>query len=240
MRRVQSVMFSPQALLNCWRIPNPPWKQVDLEKNLAGDFMGNWEEIQALCKKFFELRMSLIPYLYSSFARYQQEGLPPFRALVMDYPEDENTYQIDDEYMMGDSILVAPMVLEDGYERYVYLPEGNWYDFWTNKVYSGKQQYKVKAPIDRIPVFVREGSLLPLAKPVQFIDKNTCFDITVRCYGTNCREFVLYEDDGFTFDCKLGVYNQINLRWRKDGRHQINRYGNFTSKKYNFKGWELF
>jgi len=238
-RRVQSVIFSPHALLNCWRILNPPWKQVDLNKNLAGEFMENWENIQALCRKFFEIRMSLLPYLYSSFARYQHEGLPPFRAMVMDYPEDPNTYQLDSQYMMGDSILAAPMVLEDGTQRKVYLPKGEWYDFWTNEVYKGGKFYDVKAEIDRIPVFVKSGTTLPYAKPVQCVTRDTIFDITVRCYGDECRDFELYEDDGFTFDYKKGIYNKVLLKWNHDGKHEVLRRGNYKGLKYNVFSWEI-
>lgn len=237
-RRVQCVMFSPHALLNCWRIPNPPWKQVDLKKNLAGEFMENWEEIQRLCRKFFEVRMSLIPYLYTSFARYQQEGLPPFRAMVMDYPEDPEIHQLDNQFMMGESLLVAPMTLEDGRERKVYLPKGEWYDFWTNELYQGSQSYDISAPMDRIPVFVKKGTLLPYAKPVQCVTEDTVFDITVRCYGDNCSDFTLYEDDGFTFDYKKGLYNLVQLKWSKDGRHQIERKGSYFGIRYNILGWE--
>ncbi len=236
-RRVQCVMLSPHALLNCWRIPNPPWKQVNLDKNLAGEFMEGWEETEALCRKFFEIRMSLIPYLYSSFARYQQEGLPPFRAMVMDYPEDANTHQLDSQYMMGESMIVAPMILEDGECREVYLPEGNWYDFWTNEIYHGGQTYDVKAGIDRIPVFVKEGTLLPYSKPIQSIKEDTCFDITVRCYGENCKDFVLFEDDGFTFDYKNGVFNRVHLKWSKDGNHKVVRSGKYEGVKYNIIQW---
>lgn len=237
-RRVQCVMFSPHALLNCWRIPNPPWKQVDLKKNLVGEFMENWEEIQELCRKFFEIRMSLIPYLYTSFARYQQEGLPPFRAMVMDYPEDPETHQLDSQFMMGESLLVAPLTLEDGLQRKVYLPKGEWCDFWTNELYQGGQSYDIAAPMDRIPVFVKKGTLLPYAKPVQCVTEDTVFDITVRCYGDNCGDFTLYEDDGFTFDYKKGLYNLVQLKWNKDGKHQVDRKGNYSGSRYNILGWE--
>lgn len=237
-RRIQCVVFSPHALLNCWRMPNPPWKQVDIKKNLAGEFMENWAEIRDICKKFFQIRMSLIPYLYSSFAKYYFEGIPPFRALVMDYPEDMNTHQIDDEYMMGDFILVAPMVLEDGNQRKVYLPEGEWYDFWTNELYHGGQTYQIYAGMDRIPVFVKKGALLPYARPVEYITKDTCFDITVKCYGDECSEFILFEDDGWTFDYEKGIYNVVRLKWDKDRKYQVIKEGNYDGIKYNIIGWE--
>ena len=237
-RRIQSVVFSPHALLNCWRIPNPPWKQVNREKNLAGDFMDNWQEVEAICRDLFQVRMSLLPYLYAAFARYHFEGVPPFRALVMDYPEDPATHQLDNQYLMGDSILVAPMVLEDGDSREVYLPEGVWYDFWTNEAYEGANKYEIKVPLERIPVFVKAGSLIPYAKPIQFVERQTCFELTIKAYGKNCESFVLYEDDGFTFDYTKGKYNLITLKWCDTGNHQVEKSGNYQGTLYRIKAWE--
>lgn len=237
-RRVQSVVFSPHALLNCWRIPNPPWKQVNREKNLAGEYMENWRETEDICRKFFQIRMSLLPYLYAAFSKYHFQGIPPFRALVMDYPNDPKTYHIDNQYIMGDSILVAPMVLEDGQAREVYLPKGTWYDFWTNKAYQGGLTYDITAQVDRIPVFVKYGSLIPYAKPIQAVERDTCFEVTVRAYGQDCESFVLYEDDGFTFDYQKGDYNLIALRWSDIGNHQVERTGNYDGQQYKIIAWE--
>lgn len=237
-RRVQTVVFSPQALLNCWRIPNPPWINVNLEQNLAGEVMPDSEAIQDLCRKFFEVRMGLLPYLYTSFAKYYLEGIPPFRALVMDYPEDPDTHQVDNEYLMGDAMLVAPMVLEDNFSREVYLPEGDWYDFWTNRIYPGRNSYLIESPLDRFPVFIKAGTLLPYAKPVQSVTKDTCFEITVRSYGKDCCEFTLYEDDGFTFDYSKGHFNLVHLRLGSDGSGQIVREGNFEGRRYQITAWQ--
>ena len=238
-RRLQSVVFSPQALVNAWTFPNPPWLQFDREKNRAGELLENYEEVRDLCRKIFEVRMQLIPYLYSSFARYAFEGIPPFRALVMDYPEDENTYDIDDEYMMGEALLVAPVFAGQS-GRSVYLPEGNWYCFWTGKKYEGKQTVSMETELDTIPVFVKEGTLLPLAKPVEYITPETCFEVAVRCYGENCRSAALFEDDGQTYDFKKGRYNLVHLEWSQDGKHKATRKGNYPGEKYRVTGWESY
>ena len=85
------------------------------------------------CRKLFELRMSLVPYLYSAFEEYQKTGLPPVSAVVMEYPQDEAARNLDDEYFFGKDLLVCPLTLEDGTSREVYLPEGNWYNFFRRK-----------------------------------------------------------------------------------------------------------
>jgi len=237
-RRVQTIVFSPHALLNCWTIPNPPWKQVDRELNLSNMFMDGYEDIQALCRKFFELRMSLIPYLYSAFVQYYLNGIPPFRALAMDYPEEKNIGAIDDIYMMGDSLLVAPMTLEDSDSRNVYLPTGTWYDFWTDKLYEGGGTTKIEADITTIPVFVKSGAILPFAKPVQSVSEDTCFEVSVRCYGKDFIPFVLYEDDGVTFEYEKGIYNSIVLTVN-DGKLHQERAVNYSGKKYDIVSCEF-
>ncbi|WP_396135476.1 TIM-barrel domain-containing protein [Bacillus sp. 3255] len=234
-RRIQTTVFSPMALLNCWRIPNPPWMQVDRELNVQGVFLDNAEEIQAICRNLFEIRMSLIPYLYASYAKYNQNGLPPFRALVMDYPDDPNTYGIDDAYMMGDAILVAPIVTGTS-ERNVYLPLGEWRCFWTGQSYSGGQTYTLAPGLERIPVFVKEGTLLPLAKPLPYISDDTVFDITVIRFGDHPEAAYLYEDDGESFEFRDGHYNWIKLDW--DGSLAIERSGNYKGFKYRITGCE--
>jgi alpha-D-xyloside xylohydrolase len=234
-RRLQTTVFSPQALVNAWYISSPPWLQYNRQKNLSGEFLENYKEVQEICRKVLEHRMRFIPYLYSSFAKYYFEGIPPFRALVMDYPTDENTYNIDNEYMMGDSILVAPVV-EGESSREVYLPEGSWYDFWSNKKYEGGKNYTIEASLEIIPVFIKDGSILPLAEPVEFITKDTCFDITVKVYGDNLEGIKLYEDDGETFDFENGDYNIIEISYTND-KLQVEKSGNYKGTRYKINGY---
>ncbi|OXM85735.1 glycoside hydrolase [Paenibacillus rigui] len=236
-RRIQTVVFSPLALLNCWRIPNPPWMQVDREKNVRGEFLDNYEEVRDVCRELFELRMSLIPYVYSSFAKYSFEGLPPFRALVMDYPDDPNTYGIDDAYMMGESLLVAPMVTGET-KRSVYLPKGRWWDFWTNKPYEGGQTYECTPGLRHIPVFVKDQTLLPLAKPLPYVSDDCTFELTVRAYGSAPSDCLLYEDDGSSFHYREGEYNWVKLSWHPDHQGAIAHSGNYDGCKYKVVSWE--
>jgi len=100
-RRLQSVARSPMALINAWYIKNPPWKQVERDNNNAGRLAPDWESVEARCRGVMELRMRLIPYLHPAFVAYHREGLPPFRALVMDYPDDPATWTVDNQYMMA-------------------------------------------------------------------------------------------------------------------------------------------
>lgn len=200
LRRLQTVVFSAHALINSWRIPSPPWKQTDIEKNLAGEIMDTADYYTEECRKLFALRMSLLPYLYSAFAEYSRTGKPPIRALVLDYPEDMKARMVDDEYLFGDSMLVCPLTYEDGTSRKVYLPQGRWYNFFTGEAVEGGRTMEIQAAYDEIPVFVKDGAMIPVAKPVLHIDKDTVFEMTVKIFGEADGRFVLYEDDFDTFD----------------------------------------
>jgi alpha-D-xyloside xylohydrolase len=230
------VVFSPQSLLNCWRIPNPPWFQTDTEKNLAGERMNESEGITKMAKDLLILRMKLLPYLYSAFWRYHLEGLPPVRALVLDYQHDERTYSIDDQYMFGDSLLVAP-VFRGEKSRSVFLPSGEWYDFWTHNRYTGGEPMVYETPLEVIPVFVKSGAILPLAEPLPFIDENVIFNLTVLCFGRGEKYFTLYEDDGVSLACEGGRYNRLLLVQDKTGRVRAERTGPETPR-YNIQEWK--
>ena len=152
------------ALINGWYIQHPPWMQVDQRKNNAGEFTPGWEGVEATCRTVLELRMRLVPYLHAVFVRYRRTGRPPFRPLVLDYPKDTAAWPIDSQFLVGDSLLVAPVFAGQA-ARPVYLPEGEWFDFWTGHGLSGKQRIEVKPPLEQIPLFAKSGTILPLAQP---------------------------------------------------------------------------
>jgi len=232
-RRVETVVFSPLAQIDAWYIEQPPWMEFDRDRNNRGEQMPNWEEVESVCRELFQWRMRLIPYLYAAFARYYEEGLPPFRALVLDYPDDPAVREIDSQYMMGDVLLVAPMIGEVA-SRKVYLPSGNWYDFWTGEKHAGKATLEVSPPPGRIPVYVRENTLLPLAEPVDYIAVDTVFNLTVRAYGSDPQPFTLWEDDGQTLDYQKGARNRVVLAWP----HKVKRHGDYPNIRYRVIKWE--
>ncbi len=233
-RRLQTVIFSPLAMVNAWYIKNPPWKQVDRDANNAGNFSENWQELEALCRKLVELRMQLVPYLYAAFVRYHLEGLPPVRALVMDYPDDVRCWTIDDEYMLGDDLLVAPLFAGENV-REVYLPNGEWSDFWTGARTPGLQTLKVTSPLDRIPVFVKSGTLLPLAQPTLHTNDPKAFALTVRAYGSGGRNATLYEDDGSI----APSFTRVTISWNKnEPSGKLERSGPAYGLAYTVDRWE--
>lgn len=180
-RRLQSVIFSPLAMVNAWYIRNPPWMQIDREKNNRDEFAEGWERLRDRCKEIISWRMRLLPYLQGAFAEYEQTGMPPFRGLVMDYPEDPLLRDVDDEYMMGDRLLVAPLFAGEA-ERKVVLPAGEWQDFWTGEKISGRT-HTVPAAMPNIPVYVKAGSVVPWADVGQHAEAPEGRRIRVRVYG---------------------------------------------------------
>lgn len=236
-RRIETVIFSSDAVINSWYIKNPPWDQINRDKNNNGELMPDREAVTDTVRKLLRLRMSFIPYLYAAFNKYHSTGKPPIRAMVLDWPDDPNVREIDDQFMFGDSVLVAPMFAGEN-TRSVYLPAGDWYDFWTHAKISGGKTIEVSNPADQIPLFVKGGTLLPLAEPVEFIKPDTCFNITVNVVGDQPRDFTLYEDDGLTSAYAKGEQNQIQLN---AADRSVTTFGDYHGPpRYKIVDWKQF
>lgn len=235
--RLQTVLLSPHAVVDSWYLQNPPWLQFDKSKNNRNEFATDQVEMENITRKLVNVRMNLIPYLYNAFALYYEVGIPPFRPLVMDYPDDKKVGAISDQYMMGNSLLVAPL-FEDSNRRKIYLPEGDWYNFNTNEKLVGGCEYEIVVEMDQMPLFVKDGTILPLANPVQFVSDQTVFDITCRVYGKVDKEFTLFEDDGVSYNYKDGSFNRLSLLVEK-GKGKVKRTGNYKLKRYRIEKWDF-
>ena len=214
-RRLQSVIFSPLAQVDCWYIKNPPWKQFDRQKNNAGQLLPDWQQLQARCREIIGWRMQLMPYLKAAFERYAQDGTPPFRALVLDAPQEQRLHDVDDQYMIGDRMMVAPLFAgEPG--RSVVLPQGGWHDFWTGEPKEGGTEIFVPAATDRIPVYVKSGSVFPWADVGLFTGAPETRRIAVRVYGDGSLPFT------------LGSGNEaLRLSWKNGSGSVAGAYGNY-------------
>jgi alpha-D-xyloside xylohydrolase len=235
-RRLQTSVFSAVTQVDCWYLKNPVWKQINKDLNNGGKFMENWEQTEATCRKLLEMRMRLLPYLYSAYADYHYAGVPPTRALVLDYPDDPATWAVDDQYMLGPSLMVAPLFTGQKH-RTLYLPEGDWYDFWARTKYSGGRKIEIQKPQEEIPVFVKANTLLPVAEPVECVRPDTEFALTIQLFGAKPGRIVLYEDDGVTFDFEKGKQNRLELSW--DGKSGMTiKTGDYTGpSRYKIVRW---
>lgn len=221
LRRMQTVCFSAQALINSWRIPSPPWKQTDIGKNLAGIEMEEAEYYTDACRRLFELRMSLLPYLYSAFVEYHQKGIPPIRPLCMEYPHDLQVRNIDDEYFFGKDMVVCPLTAAQKGEREGYLPGGTWYDLFSGEEIAGGRQFHISADVEKIPVYVRDGAVVPFAEPVQCVREDTVFRMHVKHFGKKAGSFVLYEDDFATYDHEKKGFGRIQISVDETGKMHV-------------------
>ena len=199
------------------------------------EFGKKGEPIYDAIEKTIKMRYALLPYIYSTSWQVTSKDDSFMRALIMDYAADKNVWDMNDEFMFGRSLLVAP-VTEAMYmperrawydeapdwtekkEMEVYLPAGNrWYDYSTNKVYNGGGNVTVDASIDHCPLFVREGSILPIGPDVQYASEKPWDDLLIRVYAGPSGTFTLYEDEGDNYNYENGVYSTIDftLKGRK-------------------------
>ncbi|MDD1451525.1 glycoside hydrolase family 31 protein [Sphingomonas sp. H160509] len=162
---------------------------------------------------FLKLRYALIPYLYSLGYQTYKTGAPFMRALFMDFPNDSAVATIGDEYMFGPAFLVAPVTEQGATSRKVYLPAGSeWYDYWTDQRFAGGQTIVAATPIDRIPLFVRAGSIVPMGVQVPSTATKQALE-TIKVYPGRNASFTLYDDDGVTNGYKKGSGSSAVLRW---------------------------
>ncbi len=166
-----------------------------------------------IIRRFLKLRYELLPFLYTVLEEAHRTGVPVFRPLVLNYPDDPNTYNIDDQFMIGDDLLVAPILKPDLTRRLVYLPAGKWYDYWTNKQIEGGTMIPIEAPLETVPMFVRAGAMIPTAPPRNYIGEKPADPITFNIYPTESgsASAALYEDDGLSPAYKTGMFLRTTL-----------------------------
>ncbi len=176
------------------------------------------EEAEQIVADFLRLRYRMLPYNYTYTWVAAHTGAPLMRPLVLEFPHDPQVTNLADQFLWGRELLVAPVLAEGVRRRPVYLPEGTWYDFWTGRVYTGRRRITAAAPLERIPLFVRAGSLIPLGPAVRHTGELAPTDrLTVTYYPHDQQTyFDLYEDDGMTRAHEHGDYLVTPLRGRRE------------------------
>lgn len=162
-----------------------------------------------------KLRYRLMPYIYSLAGRAWLRGRVMMRGLVMEWPDDQIAMNIDDQFMLGSSIMVCPVYKYGERTRQVYLPSGNlWYDFYDDtKTYNGGQFITADAPYERIPLFVPSGSMIVTGPDQVYVNEQTSTELVIDVYGGNNGVFHLYEDDGKTYSYEKGGYSMISFQY---------------------------
>ncbi|MCM1123740.1 MAG: glycoside hydrolase family 31 protein [Eubacterium sp.] len=165
------------------------------------------EEVLSIYRKYVELRYSLLPYFYDLCRVCEQTGLPVLRPLVLHYENDINVRNMNDEFLVGASLLIAPVVDQGVTKRLVYLPEGVWYDYWRHNRYQGGQYYPVDAPLDTCPIFVKAGAILPKAPAQMYVGEIPDPELILEVWPGE-GSYVHYQDNGEDFSYRDGAYNE--------------------------------
>ena len=160
-------------------------------------------------RKTVKLRYRFIPYIYDLAHECEKTGAPIVRPLVYEYPVDKHVRNISDEYMLGSFVLVAPVIAPGKEAREVYLPDGDWYDYYTGEKYSGGRYILADAPLDKVPVFIKAGAIIPVADgEIRSTEDITEDKISILTYPGK-GSFVHYQDDNETFAYRNGAYNAV-------------------------------
>jgi len=172
------------------------------------------EDILDITRQYIQLRYTLLPYLYAVFHEASATGLPIARSLAIDYTRDPQIYdpRFQDEFLCGPSLLVMPQVSTANFNR-IYLPAGLWYDAYTGQPVKGGKDTIVELTPQRLPVYVKSGSILPRESPIMNTAQQPADTLDVHCYaGAQPSTFVYYEDDGVSYDYEKGGYYQRTIR----------------------------
>ena len=178
-----------------------------------------YDKVEPILLTYDKLRYRLMPYIYSLAWRVTHEDYTIQRPLVMDWRSDTKTHDNGDQFMFGPSILVSPVLQADATRRTLYLPDSPaWYDFWTGTSQQGGREIDAEAPLDRIPLYVRAGSILPLGPEIEYADEKPAGPIELRIYGGADGKFDLYQDAGDNYDYENGAHSIIPLQWSQSTR----------------------
>lgn len=201
------------------------------------------EITEEINRKYIKLRYKLLPYIYDAMWNCSKNGAPLIRPLLFNYQEDTNTYEINDEFLCGDNILVAPVVEQGQKARIVYLPKGDaWIDYWTKEEYKGGQNIIKETPLDICPIFIKAGSIIPVGEDQNYIgEKETDtlkFEVYLGAEDTETR-YHHYVDDGETFKYQAGQFNDYKIKVINTEKVEIKVKGINHCYKDNYKNIEF-
>ncbi len=173
--------------------------------------------IEAICRRYIELRYQFLPYLYSLFVEAHEHGTPIMRPLLWHYPNDPAAVAAGDQFLLGSELLVAPILRQGATARSVYLPAGIWYDFWTGETHRGGQHVLALAELERLPLYVRAGAILPVLPIQQFVRQRRPREVTLHIWPADSGTFQWFEDDGLSLGYRRGEFCQRSISFSTQG-----------------------
>ncbi|MDK0854036.1 glycoside hydrolase family 31 protein [Clostridium perfringens] len=179
---------------------------------------------EKIAKKSIELRYELLPYIYDLYYISHKEGLPIFRPMIMEYEKDMNLLNMREQFMLGENMLVAPVLYEGERSKTVYLPRGIWFNYFTMEKLQGGKWYKLPCELDEILVFVKEGAIIPTYNKKFRNVKERPKNILLKVFGENAKGFH-YNDDGHTMEYLEGKYTYMDIKV-VDGKEELKLINN--------------
>jgi alpha-glucosidase len=221
-----------------------PFMRTHSASNETGFDQEPWSfgaSYENICKKFIQMRYRLLPYLYTTFYQNMKYGTPMLRPLVFMDQRNPETHQRNEEFMLGDHLLVCPVVQPGQLNRNVYLPSGGWYHNWDDRYFKGSQEVEVPSPLKQIPLFIREGAVIPTWPQMQYVGEKVIREVTLHIYYKEGNETSwMYMDDGDNMGYKRGQSSLIKFEikgQKNDFKIWRNAMGSFPAdriEKYKF------
>ncbi|WP_394777174.1 glycoside hydrolase family 31 protein [Flavobacterium sp.] len=197
------------------------------------------EEVINITRKFVSLRYQLLPYLYTMFWQYIEEGIPMLKPLVYYDQDDTQTHYRNDEFIFGNQILVCPILEPNAVGRRTYIPRGEWYNYWTNEFTTGGREVWIDTKFDEIPVFIKAGAIIPKYPVQQYVGELEFDELTLDIYFKNGKEkSVVYEDAQDGYDYKKGRYSFLSFRTigkEKELIVQLHKEGKYDTPYTKYK-----
>jgi len=199
------------------------WYQVGFLTPLCRNHKLNWGTDQEpwrfgpyyedIIRGYLKLRYRLMPFFYTVVEEAHRSGVPIFRPLLLNFQTDQNNLTLEDQFMIGDGLLAAPVLSPHITSRSVYLPSGNWFDFWTGQLYSGEKTIRAEASLETIPLFVRGGSVVPMGPDMAYLSEKPFDPLTFDIYldGNGAADGSYYEDDGVSLDYQNEAYRRTHI-----------------------------
>ena len=176
------------------------------------------QEILDITRKYIRLRYRLLTHYYNLMRESTLTGQPAIRPLFFHYQEDPETYHINDQFLLGDSLMVCPVTRPGVTHRQVYFPQGLWFDYWTGESIEGGRYLSVEAPLVKIPLYARAGAILPHddIDSADYSSYSEAKSMTMHCYAGKNSSYRLYLDDGLSYEFKRGQYSELEFTFKDD------------------------
>jgi alpha-glucosidase len=196
--------------------------------------------VEVICRNFIELRYQLLPYLYCLFAEAHRTGAPIMRPLFWHHQDDPVAVATSDEFLLGENLLVAPILRQGAVARSVYLPRGTWFDFWTDQRHTGGAHIIAHAPLEIIPLFVRAGAIIPMTEVQQFVGEKKSEKIFLHIWPGAGGELNWHEDDGETMTYESGNFHSRQINFSPDSKGGGLRFGKIEGAfRSRVKTWRV-